>query len=113
VQRNIQRLAGYATQHRLTIRPHTKTHKSKYIAEKQIQAGAIGLTIAKVGEAEQMQAASDDLLMAYPAVDSARCRRLAELARTQTMRVVVDSFTGIEALATAAQSAHSTIGVLV
>src|SRR5258705_259255 len=87
VQRNIQRLAGYAAQHHLAIRPHTKTHKSKFIAGLQIQAGAIGLTIAKVGEAEQMQAASNDLLMAYPAVDSARCRRLAELARTRTMRV--------------------------
>jgi D-serine deaminase-like pyridoxal phosphate-dependent protein len=113
VQRNIQRLAGYAAQHRLRVRPHTKTHKSKFIAEQQIQAGATGLTIAKVGEAEQMQGAADDLLMAYPAVDPARCRRLAELARTKTVRVVVDSSTGVEALAMAAQNAHTTIGVLV
>ncbi|MDB6121852.1 MAG: D-threonine aldolase [Pedosphaera sp.] len=113
VQRNIQRLASYAAQHRLAIRPHTKTHKSKFVAGLQIQAGAIGLTTAKVGEAEQMQVTSNDLLMAYPAVDSARCERLAELARTRTMRVVADSFTGIEALATAAQNAHTTIGVLV
>src|SRR3954447_20125824 len=87
VQRNIQRLASYAAHHQLAIRPHTKTHKSKFLAEKQIQAGAIGLAIAKVGEAEQMQVAANDLLMAYPAVDSVRCRRLAELARTRIMRV--------------------------
>ncbi|MBA4146792.1 MAG: alanine racemase [Verrucomicrobia bacterium] len=113
VRRNIQRLATYASQHNLGIRPHTKTHKSRFIAGLQIEAGAIGLTVAKVGEAEQLQAVAEDLLMAYPAVDLARCKGLAELAHSRTMRVVADSSFGVEALAAAAQSANSTIGVLV
>jgi D-serine deaminase-like pyridoxal phosphate-dependent protein len=112
-RRNIQRLADYAAKHRLGVRPHTKTHKNKFIAGLQIEAGAIGLTIAKVGEAEQLQEAANDLLMAYPAVDSTRCHRLAELARTRTVRVVADSLVGVEALAAAAKMAKSTIGVLV
>jgi D-serine deaminase-like pyridoxal phosphate-dependent protein len=113
VRRNIQRLADYATEHRIAVRPHTKTHKSRFVAGLQLSAGAIGLTIAKTGEAEQLQAASHDLLMAYPAVDGFRCKRLAELARTRTVRVVVDSATGVEALATAAIRVSSTIGLLV
>lgn len=78
-----------------------------------MRAGAIGLTIAKATEAEQMQSASEDLLMAYPAVDRFRCKRLAELARTRTIRVIVDSAIGVEALASAATEASSTIGLLV
>lgn len=112
-RRNIARLADYAARHRLGVRPHTKTHKSRFIAKLQIDAGAIGLTVAKVGEAEQLQGESNDLLMAYPAVDAARCQRLAELARAHTMRVVVDNSFGVEALAAAAKSANSVIGLLV
>lgn len=113
VHRNINRLASYAAQHRLGIRPHTKTHKSRKLARLQLEAGAVGLTVAKAGEAEQMMQASDDLLMAYPAVDPARCQRLAEIARTKTMRVAVDSATAVKSLAAAASAAGSTIGVLV
>src|SRR5262245_49588413 len=98
-RRNITQLANYAAEKRLGVRPHTKTHKSRFIAKLQIDAGAIGLTTAKAGEAEALQEISNDLLMAYPAVDPSRCRRLAQLARTRTMRVVVDSSVGIEALA--------------
>jgi D-serine deaminase-like pyridoxal phosphate-dependent protein len=110
---NIRRLADYASKHRIGLRPHTKTHKNRVIAKLQIDAGAIGLTVAKVGEAEELQTETNDLLMAYPAVDRARCQRLAELARTRTIRVAAESAIGIEALASAAKNTGSTIGVLV
>jgi D-serine deaminase-like pyridoxal phosphate-dependent protein len=113
VRRNIDRLARYAAEHALGIRPHAKTHKSRFIAQMQLDAGAIGLTVAKVGEAEQMMEIADDLLMAYPAVDRARCERLAKIAQTKTMRVAVDSAAAVEALAAAARAAGSVIGVLV
>jgi len=112
-RRNIRRLANYAAQHRLGVRPHAKTHKNLFIAGLQMEAGAIGLTVAKVGEAEALQSAANDLLMAYPAVDPARGKRLAQLARPHTVRVVADSSIGVEALAVAAKNAGSTIGVLV
>jgi D-serine deaminase-like pyridoxal phosphate-dependent protein len=110
---NIRRLADYCAAHRIKLRPHTKTHKNRVVAKLQIEAGAIGLTVAKVGEAEQLQTETNELLMAYPAVDRARCQRLAELAKTKTIRVVADSAIGVEALASALKSAGSTIGVLV
>ena len=112
-RRNIRRLADYAAKHHLDLRPHTKTHKSRFMAGLQMEAGAIGLTVAKVGEAREMQGAAKDLLMAYPAVDPARCTGLAELARTGTIRVLVDSLEGIAALSAAAKKADSTLGVLV
>lgn len=113
VRRNINRLADYAAQHRLGIRPHTKTHKSRMLARLQLDAGAVGLTVAKVGEAEQMMLEGDDLLMAYPAVDATRCKKLAEIARTKTVHVAVDSSFAVESLAAAACDAKTTIGLLV
>jgi len=71
----------------LTVRPHTKTHKSRYFAGLQIAAGARGLTVAKVGEAEVMSDVVPDMLLAYPAGDPGRAGRAAALARRATLRV--------------------------
>src|SRR5436190_11516198 len=90
VKRNIARLAAYGRQHNLAIRPHTKTHKSIRMAKLQLQAGAVGLTAAKVSEAITMAAAGDDLLIAYPALDPWRTEHLATLAKSRTIRVAVD-----------------------
>ena len=113
VYRNLERLAAYGDQHELDIRPHTKTHKSRQIAALQIEAGAIGLTAAKVGEAELMAQVSDDILLAYPAIDPVRTERVARLAAHCTVRVAVDSKEGAKRLASAANRAKSTIGILV
>lgn len=113
VRRNLQRLQDYARQHGLNVRPHTKTHKSREMARLQLQFGASGLTVAKVGEAEVMREECDDLLIAYPTVDAARCGRIARLAHTCTVRVAIDSQLAAERLAEAARSAGSTIGILV
>jgi len=113
VRRNLARLADYCTQHRIGLRPHTKTHKSQRLGSMQMELGAVGLTVAKVGEAETMADVCDDLLLAYPAVDPARCERLAELAEHVTVRVAIDSAFAINALGEAARSEATTLGILV
>jgi len=117
VRRNIESLAAYAAAHGIVARPHCKTHKSIEVARVQLAAGAGGLTMAKVGEAEALVAAFDggasDILLAYPAVDAARAQRLADLARESTVRVALDTPVGVEAMSAAARSAGVTIGVLV
>ena len=113
VRGNLQRLADYSRENRIALRPHTKTHKSTMLAKMQMQLGAIGLTVAKTGEAVVMASVADDVLMAYPAVDPNRCAELARLARTKTIRVGLDSTTAADVLSSAARSAGSTIGVLV
>ena len=113
VRRNIQRMAGYAREQDLKLRPHTKTHKSVLVAKMQLEHGAVGLTVAKAGEAEVMAAAGDDLLVAYPVVDPRRCVVLARLAKEKTVRVAIDSTTAADTLSAAARSAGSTIGILV
>ena len=69
VERNVRKMADYVRSRGLDLRPHIKTHKSLSIARLQAQAGAEGLTVAKVGEAEVMSEVSEDLLVAYPLVD--------------------------------------------
>jgi D-serine deaminase-like pyridoxal phosphate-dependent protein len=113
VDRNIAGLAEYAASHRLRVRPHTKTHKSKFFAERQLSAGAGGLAAAKVGEAETMAEVCDDVLLAYPACDRSRAPRLAALAQRKTVRVAVDSVEALESLATSARQAGTTVGVLI
>jgi D-serine deaminase-like pyridoxal phosphate-dependent protein len=113
VERNLQRMQDYAGQHQLNVRPHTKTHKSVYMAGRQLAHGAAGLTVAKVGEAEEMAKAGNDILVAYPYMDPARRAALVELAKNKTVRVAVDNATALEALGDAATSAGVKVGVLV
>src|SRR5256885_8481986 len=70
------------------LRPHVKTHKISEIARMQLDAGAIGITVAKVGEAEVLP--GDDVLVAYPLV-KAKLPRLRQLAKTRRVKVAVDS----------------------
>src|SRR5947209_10636619 len=72
----------------VALRPHVKTHKIPEITRMQLAAGAIGITVAKVGEAEVLP--GDDVLVAYPLLQ-AKLPRLRELAKTRTLKVAVDS----------------------
>lgn len=112
VRRNITKLVSYARSHNLNVRPHTKTHKSLRVARMQTEMGCTGLTFAKLGEIDAMGSATDDLLLAYPALDDHRRGRLADLAKTKPLRVAFDSATAAERIGHAARSAGVTIGVL-
>src|SRR5215212_8503313 len=70
------------------LRPHVKTHKIAEIARMQLDAGAVGITVAKLGEAEVLP--GDDVLVAYPIV-GAKTARLRSLAEKRRVMVVVDS----------------------
>jgi D-serine deaminase-like pyridoxal phosphate-dependent protein len=111
--RNIRKLADYAVAHNLKVRPHTKTHKSIRMAKAQLAAGAAGLTVAKVGEAEVMINAGDDVLIAYPALDAPRTGRIAQLAKGRMIRLAIDSALAAEALGAAARADGVTLGILV
>jgi D-serine deaminase-like pyridoxal phosphate-dependent protein len=112
-ERNLARVAGYAREHTLRLRPHTKTHKSVRLARRQIAAGAAGLTVAKVSEAEIMLAAEPtDLLVAYPIIGQTKLARLTQIARRTRVTVALDSTCAASQLSDAAHAAHVEIGVL-
>nr|WP_198946354.1 alanine racemase [Pseudofrankia asymbiotica] len=93
VDDNISRLAAAAAAGGFAVRPHAKTHKSPRLADLQRRAGAVGLTVATIGEAETFAAAGfDDLFIAYPVwADAARAERLRRLADRALVAVGVDS----------------------
>lgn len=81
MEQNIERMATLTRQHKVALRPHIKTHKSPWIARQQIAAGAVGVTAAKLSEAEVMvEGGVEDVLIAFPLVGEAKLRRLERLA---------------------------------
>ena len=113
VRQNAERVAAYAAEHGLGWRPHIKTHKSTAVARIQLAAGARGLTVATLREAEVMSDLTDDLLLAYPPVGEAKLRRLVELPESVDLKVGLDSREVVDPMAAAAVAAGRTIGVLV
>ncbi len=91
-ERNLRRMQGSADAHGLRLRPHAKTHKSGFVALRQIAHGARGLTAATMREAEVFAAAGvRDLLIAHPPVGETKLVRLRALAaRVDRLAVALD-----------------------
>jgi len=102
LEANLDRMARLARAADLKLRPHTKTHKTIEIARLQMEGGAAGVTVAKVGEAEVMAGAGiEDIFIAHQVVGGAKIERLVELAKRVQVAVGVDSLEVASPLATA------------
>ena len=114
LEANIAGLQAYLDQHGIANRPHIKTHKIPEIAHMQLNAGAIGITCQKLGEAEVMaRAGIRDIFLPYNILGEAKLERLAYLARRVSISVTADSEVTVRGLAGAAQRAGLTLPVLV
>ena len=92
VEANIAEMATRARAAGVRLRPHTKTHKMIEIAQWQVDAGAEGITCAKLGEAEVWVAAGfTDILIAYPILGAAKLARLQALRERARIIVSLDS----------------------
>jgi D-serine deaminase-like pyridoxal phosphate-dependent protein len=100
LEHNIAEMAALAASHGVSLRPHAKTHKSPHIARMQLAAGAVGLTCAKLGEAEVLveQGGVTDILIAYPIVGEIKIRRLLHLLDRARVIVAVDTHQAAAAL---------------
>jgi D-serine deaminase-like pyridoxal phosphate-dependent protein len=108
---NLDRMAGYAKEHGLALRPHTKTHKTPELAAEQLRRGASGVTVATVHEAEVMSGTVRDILIAYPPVGEFRMRRIVALPGDVQITVAIDSDDALRAVQRVA--AERPLGVLV
>ncbi|TCL70087.1 D-serine deaminase-like pyridoxal phosphate-dependent protein [Hydrogenispora ethanolica] len=112
MKRNIARMAEVAAKNGCKLRPHTKTHKIPAIARLQVAAGADGITVAKVGEAEVMaEQGLSDIFIAYPVIGTGKIARVLALNRRIRLIVGVDSIAGATALSEAALADGQTIEV--
>ena len=105
---NIEKMSGLARELGVSLRPHVKTHKIPRIAREQLEAGATGITVAKVSEAEVM--ARDgirDIFIAYPLVTDSKIERALRLSDRINLIVGVDSIEGARRLSElAARTGH-------
>lgn len=113
LERNVARMAEQARRHRVRLRPHAKTHKVVEIGRMQLASGAVGLSLAKTGEAEVFaDGGCEDLFIAFPVVGADKARRLLALADRVRLAVGVDSVEGAESLAGTFRTAGRRLDVL-
>lgn len=111
---NVARLAAHAAATGKQLRPHAKTHKCVEVARRQQAAGAIGVCVATVPEAEVMaRGGIGGILLASPLASPAKARRIAALSRERTVTVAVDHPDAVAAYQHAADAAGTTLDVLV
>ena len=91
-ERNIYRVTNAVKKEGLHLRPHIKVHKSVFLAKKQIDAGANGITVAKLSEAEVMaEGGIDNILIAYPILGKEKWERLKKINRKTHILTTIDS----------------------
>lgn len=96
------------------IRPHIKVHKSPELSRLQVEAGAIGLSVATVWEAVVLaRSGLDHLFVVNTVAGAAKIRTLAELAREADIMVAVDDADNAADLAAAARAAGSELGIMI
>ena len=107
---NIARMAEHVRQSGKKLRPHAKAHKCVEVAKRQLAAGAVGVCVATVDEAELMcRAGIDGLLLTSPVADPIKMRRIVA---TGSM-VAVDHARQVTWYEEAASQAGRTVDVLV
>lgn len=115
LEHNIAHMAAFASEKRIGLRPHVKTHKSVEIARRQIAAGARGVSAATLGEAETMVAGGiKGVLITSPVVPPAKIEALIALnRRAEDLMVVVDHPDNLAALEAAARRAGTRLKVVI
>lgn len=112
LEANILRFANIAAQAGVKLRPHIKTHKTREIAGLQLEAGAVGLTCAKLSEAAiYVENGASDIFIAYPVIGREKAHHAAQLASRSRLIVGVESAIGIQQLSAAANAAGVTLDV--
>ena len=90
-ERNIRRISSYCQRHGCGWRPHSKAHKSPDIAHMQLLAGALGITCAKLSEAEMMvRHGIERVLLANQLTTQTKWDRLAQLLDRAEVIVSID-----------------------
>ncbi|MFX1391176.1 MAG: alanine racemase [Promethearchaeota archaeon] len=89
---NIEFMAKFAKEKNIKLRPHVKTHKCPKIGQLQLDAGANGICVARIGEAEIFaQNGFDDILVANQVIEINQIQRLVNLNKHTLVRVCADS----------------------
>ncbi len=112
--RNIHFISTYCQDRQCAWRPHSKAHKSPHIAHMQIAAGAVGITCAKLSEAEMMvEHGIEHILLANQLTTQSKWNRLAHLQTRAEVIATIEDAAMIELAALAAKTSGNSIPLLV
>jgi D-serine deaminase-like pyridoxal phosphate-dependent protein len=110
---NVARVQSLASNAGVRLRPHSKTHKSPVVAGWQIDAGAVGICCAKIGEAEVFAGAGfTDIRLPYP-INPVNAPRLISLMDRATISIIVDHPDVLRGWSDAMRRAGRTLDVLI
>ena len=114
-ENNLAAMAAFCHERGVALRPHAKTHKSVEIARKQLEADAVGICCATIGEAERLtDGGIGNLLITSPLVTAPKLERLSALhERSAGLMVVADREDAVDALAEIAAEVGRALTVLV
>lgn len=114
LKENLRRMAAFAQENGMRLRPHAKSHKCPAIARRQIDLGAVGVCCQKVSEAEAMaEGGVGDILITNQIVGRRKLDRLAALSLSTRLAVCADNAANVEELNAAAHRFDTVLSVLV
>ncbi len=115
LKHNLCSMQEYALQAGVGVRPHCKTHKCSRIAKLQIEAGAIGISAAKLSEAEVLiDQGISNILITSPIVSAPKLNRLTQyLKKAPELLLVLDNIENADALNQIGHTLNKTIQVLI
>lgn len=112
--RNLKKMADFFRERPAKLRPHFKNNKCVTLAKRQLQLGAVGMTCAKLGEAEVLVANGvENILIANQVVGEMKVQRLVKLATQATVACAVDQIEQVQAISRVASGAGVTVNLLV
>ena len=113
-EQNTRNMISNAAKYNIAVRPHIKVHKSIELAKMQLSLGAIGITCAKLGEAEVMASGGiSDILIAFPVIGEDKLKRYGALSEKCTLRSIVNSTQGARGLSALGESLGKKLEVLI
>lgn len=116
---NIQNMAEFGKEYSLRLRPHFKTHKTAEILQLQLNYGAVGVTVAKIGEAEEIVSSALfqdrrlSILIAYPIVSELNFQRILQLQKRADIILMVDHLDQARALNSFAERNKTSFPIMV
>jgi D-serine deaminase-like pyridoxal phosphate-dependent protein len=114
LEKNIKSMQQLADENNVRLRPHIKTHKSVHISKLLLEYGAVGITVAKLGEAEVMASAGiSDIFIANQVTHPLKLKRLIKLHESITVSVGVDHIDQVNLLKNVANKTSKPLNILI
>jgi D-serine deaminase-like pyridoxal phosphate-dependent protein len=114
MEKNVRKMSEYFRPRNAKLRPHVKNHKTPVIALKEIEAGAVGVAVAKLEEAEVMAFSGlRDILIMNQIVTEEKIGRLLGLSKQVNVAVAVDNAENVAKLSSMAETRGVKLGVVI